>query len=115
MAAGQDNFSSAVVKSHQLRFPPAHLDGTRLQQHSEHLLTIDPHVRLSRRFECLDRNSHWSLIPSFNLMFLSSKEFRKIRSSGKCLDTTRFGERSLLKVVKETNMNHTRSQPRTFK
>src|SRR5215831_3988524 len=45
------------------------------------------------------------LDPSPNLMFLSSKEFRKIRPSGRCLDTTQSRERSLLKMVKETNMN----------
>src|SRR5215471_12675504 len=100
MTAGQDNFSSTVVKSRQFRSPPAHLDGTRLQQHSEHWLTVHSHVRLSRRHECLDRNPHFSLTPSPNLMLLSLKEFRKIRPNGKCLDTTQSGERSLLKVAR---------------
>src|SRR5215469_6172701 len=102
MTARQDNFSRAVVKSRQFRSPPAHLDGTRLQQHSEHLLTVHPHVRLSRRSEYLDRNSHWSPTPSLSLMLLSSKETLKIRPSGRCLDTTQSGERGLLKVRRRT-------------
>src|SRR5215468_649250 len=69
MTPRKHNFSSTVVKSRQSRSPPAHLDGARVQQHGEHMLAVNPHVRLLRRSEHLDRNPHFSLATSIHSMY----------------------------------------------